>query len=74
MEGALAGVIAGLGSTPVIALPTSIGYGAAFGGLLTLLGMPSSCTPGISMVNIDNGFWRAARPTSSTNCPDRNLG
>jgi NCAIR mutase (PurE)-related protein len=56
MEGALAGVIAGLVSVPVIAVPTSVGYGAAFGGLAALLGMITSCSPGISVVNIDNGF------------------
>jgi NCAIR mutase (PurE)-related protein len=56
MEGALAGVLAGLVSAPVIALPTSVGYGASFGGLSALLGMLTSCAPGISVVNIDNGF------------------
>jgi NCAIR mutase (PurE)-related protein len=56
MEGALPGVIAGLVSAPVIALPTSVGYGASFGGLSALLGMLTSCAPGISVVNIDNGF------------------
>jgi NCAIR mutase (PurE)-related protein len=56
MEGALAGVIAGLVPVPVIALPTSVGYGASFGGLSALLGMLTSCAPGISVVNIDNGF------------------
>lgn len=56
MEGALAGVIAGLVKAPVIALPTSVGYGASFGGLSALLGMLTSCAPGISVVNIDNGF------------------
>jgi NCAIR mutase (PurE)-related protein len=56
MEGALAGVIAGLTAVPVIAVPTSVGYGAAFGGLAALLGMLTSCAPGISVVNIDNGF------------------
>ncbi|MDR0759950.1 MAG: nickel pincer cofactor biosynthesis protein LarB [Treponema sp.] len=56
MEGALAGVIAGLVSAPVIAVPTGVGYGAAFGGLAALLGMLTSCSPGISVVNIDNGF------------------
>jgi NCAIR mutase (PurE)-related protein len=56
MEGALAGVIAGLVKVPVIALPTSVGYGASFGGLSALLGMLTSCAPGISVVNIDNGF------------------
>jgi NCAIR mutase (PurE)-related protein len=56
MEGALAGVIAGLVSVPVIAVHTSAGYGANFGGLSALLGMITSCAPGISVVNIDNGF------------------
>jgi NCAIR mutase (PurE)-related protein len=56
MEGALAGVIAGLVPVPVIALPTSAGYGASFGGLSALLGMLTSCAPGVSVVNIDNGF------------------
>jgi NCAIR mutase (PurE)-related protein len=56
MEGALASVIAGLVSVPVIALPTSVGYGASFGGLSALLGMLTACAPGVSVVNIDNGF------------------
>jgi NCAIR mutase (PurE)-related protein len=56
MEGALAGVIAGLVAVPVIALPTSVGYGASLGGLSALLGMLNACAPGISVVNIDNGF------------------
>ena len=56
MEGALAGVIAGLVAVPVIAVPTSVGYGASFGGLAALLSMLNSCAPGISVVNIDNGF------------------
>ncbi len=56
MEGALAGVLAGLVSAPVIAVPTSIGYGASFGGLSALLTMLNSCAEGISVVNIDNGF------------------
>lgn len=56
MEGALAGVIAGLVSVPVIALPVSIGYGASFGGLSALLGMLTACAPGVAVVNIDNGF------------------
>jgi NCAIR mutase (PurE)-related protein len=56
MEGALAGVIAGLVKAPVIALPTSVGYGANLGGVSALLGMLTSCAPGISVVNIDNGF------------------
>ncbi len=56
MEGALPSVVAGLWGKPVIAVPTSIGYGAAFGGLAALLGMLTSCAPGVSVVNIDNGF------------------
>lgn len=56
MEGALAGVIAGLVDVPVIAVPTSIGYGASFGGLSALLTMLNSCAEGIGVVNIDNGF------------------
>jgi NCAIR mutase (PurE)-related protein len=56
MEGALPSVVAGLVDTPVIAVPTSVGYGASFGGLAALLGMLNSCAAGISVVNIDNGF------------------
>ena len=56
MEGALASVIGGLSSRPVIAVPTSIGYGASFGGLAALLGMLNSCAAGVTVVNIDNGF------------------
>lgn len=56
MEGALASVVAGLVECPVVAVPTSIGYGASFGGLAALLGMLNSCSPGVSVVNIDNGF------------------
>jgi NCAIR mutase (PurE)-related protein len=56
MEGALPSVVAGLVSRPVIALPTSVGYGASFGGLAALLGMLNSCAPGVACVNIDNGF------------------
>jgi NCAIR mutase (PurE)-related protein len=56
MEGALASVIAGLVTVPVIACPTSVGYGASFGGLSALLGMLTACAPGISVVNIDSGF------------------
>jgi NCAIR mutase (PurE)-related protein len=59
MEGALASVVAGLTDRPVIAVPTSVGYGAAFGGLAALLGMLNSCAPGVSVVNIDNGFGAA---------------
>jgi pyridinium-3,5-biscarboxylic acid mononucleotide synthase len=60
MEGALPSVIAGLVSAPVIAVPTSIGYGASFGGLAALLGMLNSCAAGVSVVNIDNGFGAAS--------------
>ena len=56
MEGALPSVVGGLLSVPVIAVPTSVGYGASFGGLAPLLTMLNSCAPGISVVNIDNGF------------------
>lgn len=56
MEGALAGVIAGLVDSPVIAVPTSVGYGASFGGLAPLLTMLNSCAEGVATVNIDNGF------------------
>jgi pyridinium-3,5-biscarboxylic acid mononucleotide synthase len=59
MEGALPSVVAGLVSVPVIAVPTSIGYGASFGGLAALLGMLNSCASGVSVVNIDNGFGAA---------------
>ncbi|MBS6152683.1 MAG: nickel pincer cofactor biosynthesis protein LarB [Campylobacter gracilis] len=59
MEGALASVLAGLVSVPVIAVPTSVGYGASFGGLAALLAMLNSCANGMSVVNIDNGFGAA---------------
>jgi pyridinium-3,5-biscarboxylic acid mononucleotide synthase len=60
MEGALPSVVAGLVSVPVIAVPTSVGYGASFGGIAALLGMLNSCATGVSVVNIDNGFGAAA--------------
>jgi len=56
MEGALPSVVSGLVAVPVIAVPTSVGYGASFGGLAPLLAMLNSCSPGVSVVNIDNGF------------------
>ncbi len=56
MEGALASVVSGMIDRPVIAVPTSIGYGASFGGIAALLGMLNSCSPGVVVVNIDNGF------------------
>jgi NCAIR mutase (PurE)-related protein len=59
MEGALPSVVAGLADCPVIAVPTSIGYGTSFGGVAPLLTMLNSCAPGIGVVNIDNGFGAA---------------
>jgi hypothetical protein len=59
MEGALPGVVAGLIEPPVIAVPTSVGYGASFNGLAALLGMLNSCSPGVGVVNIDNGYGAA---------------
>ena len=59
MEGALPGVVAGLIQAPVIAVPTSVGYGASFNGLAALLGMLNSCSPGVGVVNIDNGYGAA---------------
>jgi NCAIR mutase (PurE)-related protein len=56
MEGALPSVVGGLCSAPLIAVPTSVGYGASFGGIAALLAMLNSCAPGVSVVNIDNGF------------------
>ena len=56
MEGALASVVGGLADCPVIAVPTSVGYGASFHGLSALLSMLNSCASGVSVVNIDNGF------------------
>jgi NCAIR mutase (PurE)-related protein len=60
MEGALPSVVAGLVAVPVIAVPTSVGYGASFGGLAALLGMLNSCASSVSVVNIDNGFGAAS--------------
>jgi NCAIR mutase (PurE)-related protein len=59
MEGALPSLVAGLVSSPVVAVPTSVGYGATFGGLAALLAMLSSCVPGVVVVNVDNGFGAA---------------
>ena len=64
MEGALPSVVAGLVKAPVIAVPTSIGYGASFGGVAALLGMLNSCANGVAVVNIDNGFGAAAVASS----------
>lgn len=63
MEGALPSLIAGLVDRPIVAVPTSIGYGANFGGLSALLTMMSSCAPGVTVVNIDNGFGAAYAAT-----------
>jgi pyridinium-3,5-biscarboxylic acid mononucleotide synthase len=63
MEGALPSAVAGLVSKPVIAVPTSVGYGASFGGLAALLGMLNSCGSGVTVVNIDNGFGAAYAAT-----------
>ena len=59
MEGALPSVLGGLCGRPLIAVPTSVGYGASFQGLAALLGMLNSCAPGVAVVNIDNGFGAA---------------
>jgi NCAIR mutase (PurE)-related protein len=56
MEGALPSVVGGLVAAPVIAVPTSVGYGASFGGVAALLGMLNSCSSNVTVVNIDNGF------------------
>ena len=61
MEGALPSVVGGLVDRPVLAVPTSVGYGASFGGVTALLAMLNSCAPGISVVNIDNGYGAAAQ-------------
>jgi hypothetical protein len=63
MEGALPSVVGGLVSVPVIAVPTSVGYGASFGGIAALLGMLNSCASGVTVVNIDNGFGAACAAT-----------
>jgi len=63
MEGALASVVGGLAGKPVIAVPTSVGYGASFGGLAALLAMLNSCAAGVTVVNIDNGFGAAYAAT-----------
>ena len=68
MEGALASVVAGLVAVPVVAVPTSIGYGASFQGIAPLLTMLNSCVPGVAVVNIDNGFG-AAYLAHLINCP-----
>ena len=72
MDGALPGVVAGLTGVPIVAVPTSVGYGAAFGGLAPLLTMLNACAPGVAVVNIDNGFGAgvyAARIARRTGAP-----
>jgi NCAIR mutase (PurE)-related protein len=69
MEGALPSVVGGLVDVPVIAVPTSVGYGASFGGMTALLGMLNSCASGVSVVNIDNGFGAAAIASSINHLP-----
>ncbi len=72
MEGALPSVVGGLSGTPLVAVPTSIGYGTSFGGITALLGMLNSCAPGVVVVNIDNGYGagvhaaRVARAAAAT--------
>lgn len=68
MEGALASLVAGLVDVPVVAVPTSVGYGASFGGIAALLSMLNSCAGGVSVVNIDNGFG-AGQIAHRINCP-----
>ncbi|MBA3310446.1 MAG: nickel pincer cofactor biosynthesis protein LarB [Nocardioidaceae bacterium] len=73
MEGALPSVVGGLSGVPLVAVPTSVGYGASFGGLAALLGMLNSCAPGVTVVNIDNGFGAgvfAARVARNARRPD----
>jgi NCAIR mutase (PurE)-related protein len=69
MEGALPSVVGGLVPVPVIAVPTSVGYGANFGGIAALLGMLNSCASGVSVVNIDNGFGAAAVASAINHLP-----
>jgi hypothetical protein len=69
MEGALPSVVGGLVDVPVIAVPTSVGYGANLGGITALLGMLNSCASGVSVVNIDNGFGAAAVASAINHLP-----
>lgn len=76
MEGALPSVVGGLVGVPIVAVPTSVGYGAALGGLAALLGMLTSCAPGVVVTNIDNGFGagvHAARVARRVGAADRGL-
>ncbi len=74
MEGALPSVVGGLVGVPLVAVPTSVGYGASFGGVAALLGMLNSCAPGVTVVNIDNGYGAgvfAARVARNARGADR---
>ena len=71
MEGALPSVVGGLVGSPVIAVPTSVGYGANFGGLAALLGMLNSCAAGVTVVNVDNGFGAACAAARIINGKDK---
>ena len=71
MEGALPSVVAGLAACPVIAVPTSVGYGASFGGIAALLAMVNSCSSGVSVVNIDNGFGAAYQASLINHLPGK---
>ncbi|SEG47043.1 hypothetical protein SAMN05421819_3106 [Bryocella elongata] len=71
MEGALPSVVGGLVGVPVIAVPTSVGYGASFGGVTALLGMLNSCSPNVTVVNIDNGFGAAYTATMIARAGER---
>ena len=74
MEGALPSVVAGLAACPVIAVPTSVGYGASFGGITALLAMVNSCSSGVSVVNIDNGFGAAYQASLINHLPGKEAG
>ncbi|TEB15036.1 AIR carboxylase [Pelotomaculum sp. FP] len=74
MEGALASVVGGLADQPIIAVPTSVGYGASFNGLAALLCMLNSCATGMSVVNIDNGFGAAAMANAITRMIEQKVG
>jgi NCAIR mutase (PurE)-related protein len=69
MEGALPSVVGGLVSAPIVAVPTSVGYGASFHGLAALLGMLNSCAPGVAVVNIDNGYGAGCLATRINQAP-----
>ena len=71
MEGALPSVVAGLAACPVIAVPTSVGYGANLGGLTALLAMVNSCASGVSVVNVDNGFGAAYQASLINHLPGK---